>query len=98
MASINIKVENVQGVQRDLRRAIERTVQEVAAETQKSAVVSTPIKSGNARRNWTKKTTANTFVVENRVPYIERLEQGSSRQAPRGIIGPTLDKVGKKYK
>lgn len=98
MASINIKLENVQGVQRDLQRAIEQTIREVAAETQKSAVVSTPVRSGNARRNWTKKTTARDFVVENRVPYIERLEQGSSKQAPRGIIGPTLDKVGKKYK
>lgn len=91
-------MENVQGVQRDLQRAIEQTIREVAAETQKSAVVSTPVRSGNARRNWTKKTTARDFVVENRVPYIERLEQGSSKQAPRGIIGPTLDKVGKKYK
>ena len=98
MAGISIKLENVVAVQRDVRAAIQRAITEVAAETQKSAVSSTPIKSGNARRNWTKKTTANNFVVENKVPYIERLERGSSRQAPRGIIGPTLDKVGKKYK
>ena len=98
MASINIKLEGVAGVQRDINRALTQAVQAIADDTKKSAVVSTPIKSGNARRNWTKSTTARDFVVENRVPYIERLEQGSSKQAPRGIIGPTLDKVGKKYK
>ena len=98
MAGITIKLENVVGVQRDIKRALERAVAEIAEETKKSAVTSTPIKTGNARKNWTKKTTARDFVVENKVPYIERLEKGSSRQAPRGIIGPTLDKVGKKYK
>jgi HK97 gp10 family phage protein len=98
MAGITIKLENVVGVQRDLKRAMEKAVQEIADTTQKAAVSSTPIKTGNARKNWTKKTTPKTFEVENKVPYIERLEQGSSKQAPRGIIGPTLDKVGKKYR
>lgn len=98
MASINIKLENVTGVQREISQALVKAVQEVATQTKNAAVSSTPIKSGNARRNWTKDTTAKNFVVENKVPYIERLERGSSKQAPRGIIGPTLDKVGKKYR
>lgn len=98
MAGISIRLENVSGIQRDISRALIKTVQEVATQTKNAAVSSTPVRSGNARRNWTKDTTARDFVVENRVPYIERLEQGSSKQAPRGIIGPTLDKVGKKYR
>lgn len=98
MASINIKLENITGVQRDISAALTKAIAEVSQQTKNAAVSSTPIRSGNARRNWTKSTTARDFVVENRVPYIERLERGSSKQAPRGIIGPTLDKVGKKYR
>jgi hypothetical protein len=33
------------------------------------------------------------YAVVNRVPYIERLEAGASRQAPKGIIGPTLTQI-----
>lgn len=98
MASINIRLENVTGVQREISQALVKALREISEQTKNAAVSSTPVRSGNARRNWTKKTTARDFVVENRVPYIERLEQGSSKQAPRGIIGPTLDKVGKKYR
>ena len=85
-------------MQREISQALVKALREISEQTKNAAVSSTPVRSGNARRNWTKKTTARDFVVENRVPYIERLEQGSSKQAPRGIIGPTLDKVGKKYR
>lgn len=83
---------------RDLERDLSKFVAEVAAEVEKDARANTPIKSGNARRNWTKSVGSDNFVVQNRVPYIERLERGSSKQAPRGIIGPTLTQVKGKFK
>lgn len=82
----------------DLGRSLSQFVAEVAAEVEKDARANTPIKSGNARRNWTKTLSKDNFVVQNRVPYIERLEAGASRQAPKGIIGPTLTQVKGKYK
>jgi hypothetical protein len=50
----------------------------------------TPIKRGRARRGWrVERRGTNTHVV-NRVPYIGQLERGRSKQAPRGILKPTL--------
>ena len=50
----------------------------------------TPIKQGRARRGWRiERQGTNTHVV-NRTPYIGTLERGRSKQAPRGILKPTL--------
>lgn len=50
----------------------------------------TPIKRGRARRGWrVERRGTNTHVV-NRTPYIGQLERGRSKQAPRGILKPTL--------
>jgi hypothetical protein len=50
----------------------------------------TPIKQGRARRGWrVERRGTNTHVV-NRTPYIGTLERGRSKQAPRGILKPTL--------
>jgi hypothetical protein len=71
-------------------------VEATADLVQRSAQKHTPIKSGRARRSWNKKVSSSTatsgqgFRVENKVPYIGRLEEGYSKQAPKGIIGPTL--------
>jgi hypothetical protein len=56
------------------------------------------VRSGRAKNAWTEATSKNNFKVENRVPYIDKLEAGASRQAPRGIIGPTLTTIKGKYK
>lgn len=53
----------------------------------------TPIRLGKARRGWKKRKTNRGTVIENRVLYIDQLEQGSSRQAPRGIVGPTIQEI-----
>lgn len=58
----------------------------------------TPVKSGNAKRNWSKSSSKDSFVVENRVPYIERLEEGWSKQAPRGMTRPTLRAAKRRLK
>lgn len=95
---MEITITGISAVGRDLQRALEIKVQEVSADVLNAAKQNTPVKSGNARKHWTAKTTKNGFVVENKVPYIGRLEAGASRQAPRGIIGPTLTQVKGKYK
>ena len=76
-----------------LERALAKTVKSLADEVFVDARANTPVRSGNARKNWNKNVTDKDFVVNNRVPYIERLEAGASRQAPKGIIGPTLSQV-----
>lgn len=73
-----------------LKQTLQMTLSQVATEVQKTAQAKTPVKTGYTRKQWTKKVRKTDFEVANRVPWIERLEAGSSKQAPRGIIGPTL--------
>jgi hypothetical protein len=57
----------------------------------------TPVATGTAQRGWRKTKRKAEFeegpVIENRVPYIDILEQGHSDQAPRGIIGPAMKRT-----
>lgn len=88
-----IRITGLDAVGRDLARTLSETVKQLADEVLVDARANTPVRSGNARRNWNKKVTKENFEVINRVPYIERLEAGASKQAPRGIIGPTLEQI-----
>ena len=72
---------------------INRLVEDIGKDTLRTAKANTPIRSGNARRNWKKSDSPGLFEVSNSVPYIEQLERGRSRQAPRGIIKPTVKKT-----
>ena len=75
-----------------------RLIKSVADETFTDIIPNTPIRSGNARRNWSETVTPKAFQIKNSVPYIERLEAGYSKQAPKGIVGPTLTQLKGKYK
>lgn len=95
---MSVKITGVENIVGSLRQSLTRAINEVADAVHVEAQAKTPIKTGNARRNWNKSVRQDNFLVDNRVPYIERLEAGASRQAPRGIIGPTLTAVKGKLK
>lgn len=82
---------------KELQDSIDNLVKKVARDVEATARVNTPKRSGRARKSWTKQNKRKGFVVENKVPYIERLEAGASKQSPRGIIGPTLGVIKRKY-
>lgn len=95
---MKIALLNSDKLVRDLSLEITDTIQRLATETDVVVRQKTPIKTGNARRNWRTQKNPQGFTTENSVPYIERLEAGASKQAPRGIIGPTLTQVKGKFK
>jgi hypothetical protein len=80
------------------KKTLSTFVAQLATDVETEIKKNTPIKTGNARRNWQKTVGSKTFDVTNKVPYIERLEAGASRQAPKGMIGPTLITIKGKYK
>jgi len=47
----------------------------------------TPIRSGNARN----KTKQNNLQIKSNYGYSGRLDEGWSRQAPKGFTGPSID-------
>ena len=63
---------------------IKRQLAAVPKEAHKEFVALTPVRSGNARRN----TTLQGDTIQARYPYATRLDEGYSRQAPRGITRP----------
>jgi len=65
--------------------AAEKVAPTLTKETYDYFVESTPIKTGNARRN----TTLRGSTIDANYNYAERLDEGSSRQAPKGMSGPT---------
>jgi hypothetical protein len=98
MARAEIKITGVDVVSRALSKTLEMTIVEVATLTKDTAVKKTPIKTGFTRKQWTQTYSKRDFEVANRVPWIGKLEAGASRQAPKGIIGPTLTTVKGKLK
>ncbi len=66
----------IKKVQRQLQQVPQQSLQEFRALT--------PIRSGNARRS----TTLNRETIELNYPYAERLDNGYSRQAPKGMTLP----------
>lgn len=85
-------------IDKKLQAALVMTMQQVADQVERTARSKTPVKTGFTRSKWNKKVTQQNFEVSNRVAWIERLEAGSSKQAPKGIIGPTLTALKGKIK
>jgi hypothetical protein len=82
-----------------LQSEIERDLSQFNTEFVNNLRATTPIRTGQARRGW--QNTYNglsggkTKIAQNNVGYIDVLNKGSSRQAPRGIIGPALSRTRK---
>jgi HK97 gp10 family phage protein len=90
---VKISLIGQDNLTRSLKDAVSKVVKDLADEVLVDARQNTPYKTGNARKNWNKQIGKENFAVTNKVPYIERLEAGASKQAPKGIIGPTLAQV-----
>ncbi len=85
-----------------LRTTIDREVQKLGRELLEEIRERTPVDTGRAQRGWRKQPAPSGFVLENNVPYIGVLDKGrhmtnrgmrGSRQAPRGIVGPSLKAI-----
>jgi hypothetical protein len=73
-------------INRWLKDVVSQEINHLKDDYKASVVPRTPIDTGKARRGW--QTRQNR--IENRVPYIARLEGGYSRQAPRGFVNQAL--------
>lgn len=84
-----------------VRSEVQRLGQELSTEIRKK----TPVDTGRARAGWRDRSTNTGYEISNQVPYIGVLDKGrhmtnkgmrGSKQAPRGIIGPSLDAIKRK--
>ena len=95
MIKLDTKVtNNISNYIKDIKKDLAKIPQEA----HKEFVQLTPIDKGNAR----KRTTLNKDVITANYPYAQRLDEGYSKQAPKGMVKPLekwlekrLAKVGK---
>lgn len=74
---------------RKLDGAIRKTINAVAAEMFKNLKRFTPKRSGQAQRSWRKGNQQNyTVKLFNKQPYMGKLNNGYSKQAPQGFSKP----------
>ena len=97
--TLTVTIQGIDTMRIALRQGLTSAVEELAQSTLTALVAATPIKSGRARSGWQAKTARDTFTVENKVPYIQRLENNWSKQTRgKGIVGPALNQVKGKFK
>lgn len=87
---------------RELALEIAKDLGSFSAELVKDLKAATPKRTGRARAGWSVTTPVspdkyNRVLTQNSVPYIESLNEGSSKQAPAGYIEDTIDKTLGKY-
>lgn len=80
--------------QKKLDRAIENTFEE----TYEFFKNTTPKRKGNARRNTKINEKHDGVVIEGNYPYAGKLDAGYSKQAPKGMTKPSLNKMRKVLK
>tara|TARA_A100001201_G_C4070759_1_gene195729 strand:- start:914 stop:1207 length:294 start_codon:yes stop_codon:yes gene_type:complete len=93
---LSIRVQGTKKVMGNLEREVDRIMTRVAQDTLVVARKNTPIDKGQARRGWRLENATNEKRIVNRVPYIDLLEKGRSKQAPRGILGPTTREISQR--
>ena len=82
-----------------IRSEIKIELQRVGNILLEEAKKATPFKEGRARRGWTKQARDKTVRVVTRVPYIENLENNSSRQTRgKGISRPAMTRTTNRRK
>lgn len=93
---LTITVRNTNQVIKSLEREKDSVMTRVATDTLGVARSKTPIDQGRARRGWRMEKSYRQISIVNRVPYIDQLELGRSKQAPSGILGPTVREISRR--
>ena len=90
---LTIKATSVVKTMKSLQRDRDSLLATLADNVLRVIKRNTPIDKGRARRGWRKSKVLKGFSVINRVPYIGALEKGRSKQAPKGIVRPSIEQV-----
>lgn len=101
---IQLKVSfNSNKVISELSNDVDQMVRQVSTDLLDTVKQKTPVASGRAKRGWRlRRQSKFSYEVANRVPYISRLDEGYSKQAPRGMTRPAtrevLNRARRRYK
>ena len=97
-----VRFSNVLGVTNALDKELRSVVKQLADDVYTEVKKRTPVDTGTAKAGWRKNVKGDNFTVSNDVPYIGVLDKGrhmtnrglrGSKQAPKGIVGPSLESI-----
>jgi len=78
-----------------LTKGVEGQIQKTSEEVLKEVKRRSPVRSGQFKRSWRMSGSGTKRTISNPQSYGHALEHGKSRQAPSGIVGPTIRKIAK---
>ena len=91
---VSVKLASTRPLKKDLQKVKKREAQQLSGDLVEALTRHTPIDTGRARRGWKKsKLAGDNYVIKNTVKHTWYLEQGSSKQRPRGITKPALNEL-----
>ncbi len=102
---LQVRFEGVGSTGNKLDRALQSAIKTLASDMYREVTTRTPVDTGRARSGWRNNVQKTNFTLENNVPYITVLDKGrhmtnrglrGSNQAPRGIVGPSLESIKRK--
>lgn len=86
---MRLTVTGLDETEADLETAITDTRDRLAVTVLEELRAATPVETGRAREGWHMTETG----IRNDVPYVGRLNAGSSRQAPAGFVEAAIDRA-----
>jgi len=96
------KFRSAKAASADIEDSLNAVVNHFLDDFYKEVKKTTPVREGRAKRGWRQRgkydiaRKGSQTVIENRVPYIGVLDEGSSKQAPRGMTDPAFRKLSKR--
>lgn len=100
--TFKIEFTNLSDTRRFLDQELRSEIKSLANTVFQEVRKRTPVDTGQAQRGWTNRVQNTNFEIANNVPYIGILDKGrhmtnrgmrGSKQAPKGIVGPSLNSI-----
>lgn len=97
---------DIKGIPRQVNTAVKRNIKRTAFWGKRQAQVQMPVDTGAARASWGAQGGAGiwyeqddgtTIVQGSRLPYIQRLNEGWSTQAPAGFLDVIAERMANKF-
>ncbi|WP_430435843.1 hypothetical protein [Oceanibaculum nanhaiense] len=86
---MRLTVTGIAETEAALEAEIAETRDHLATHLLQELRAATPVETGRAREGWRRDATG----IRNEVPYVARLNAGSSRQAPAGFVEAAIDRA-----
>jgi|TARA_R110000744_G_scaffold76798_1_gene152009 hypothetical protein len=84
---------NASSLTKALEKSVEMISKKVSEDVLKGVRQRSPVRSGLFKKSWRMSGGKNRYKISNPQPYGHALEHGRSRQAPDGVVGPTIRNI-----